>query len=445
MPLFESRAQQIGNQISGFGAGLQGNLPQFQEGQRRQEQQQFQQQQAQQVQQQEMMKAREQSVYTDANASLELADMGDWDSVVQLGVNRLESAQQLSVEDMSGTQRLTQLALAARNGNEEAATLFKAEIGSKVNQGRALGLLDDPAAPKGATDLGKARQDLDSGLIDQAQYDGLADGILAGDEESAADQRERKVEQYQEFFDMSREEAIVAADSIFTTDANGNSILYNPIDGTSKLLTPSYGDNEGAPPQEYDPTDVEDLDIDVTGGTGAYASMLAMYNKTVGQLPFLPIAEGPEQAAQELRFLERDAIKALASSGRPPVIEQQRIMSVIPQALSFFENPEVAQLQTANFIDMMMQQYSDDMRFSKDPANPEDVRNSSRERSNQIEGIVRRLLKPDAANSMFNTTNKMIGADSRILEMSEEELGALDITELSDDELDLLEQRLTGN
>ncbi len=210
------------------------------------------------------------------------------------------------------------------------------------------------------------------------------------------------------------------------------------------MLTPAYDRGDNTPPPVADPAEIEDLSIDVAAGTGAWASMLALYNKTAGQLPFLPIAKGPEQAAAQLRVLERDAIRALASSGRPPVIEQQRIMAVIPGALEWFENPEVAQLQTTNFVDLMMQQYSDDLRFSSDPSNPEDVRNSSRERANNIESIIRRVLVPDAANAMFNTTNRMVGSGSRIQEMSSEELMSIDLSDLSDDELDIYEERVRG-
>jgi hypothetical protein len=441
MPLDQTRAQQIGQMLGGLGAGIQGNLPQYQYGQMQQKQTQI----AQQEKQQEMIQARQKAVFTDAEGALGLLEVEDYDALIGLGVNRLQMMQQLGVEDPSGTQRLTQLAVAARNGSDEAKTLLRDELTSKVNQGRAMGILKSPESAKGATDLGKARQDLEAGLIDESQYNALSEGILDKDE-GPADQRERKIAQYQENFGLSENEAIRAVDSVFTTDANGNSILFDPITGESELLTPSYGDSSDQNPKEYDPAETEDLAIDVAGGTGAWASMLSAYNKTVGQLPFLPIAEGPEQAAAELRVLERDAIRALASSGRPPVIEQQRIMAVIPQALSFFENPEVAQLQTTNFVDLMMQQYSDDIRFSKDPSNPEKVRNTSRERANNIESIIRRVLKPDAANSMFSTTNQMIDAGSKIMEMTDEELNALDITDLTDDELDIYIERMSqGN
>lgn len=435
-----TRAQQIGQALGGFGAGLQGNLPQFQQAQAQQQQMQM----LQQEKEQEMQLARQQALFVDAQAGLQFLEAGNYDEIVELGMNRLQNLQQLGAEDPSDTQRLTQLAIAARNGSEEARELLRNELSSTVNIGRATGMLEVAEAAKGATDLGKARQDLNNGLIDEEQYNALSEGLLAGDEERPADQRDRKILQYQENFGLSENEAIEAVDSVPMMDQNGNLTLYNAITGESKLLTPSYGEGALDKPEEFPDTDVGDIAIDVAAGTGAWATMLSTYNKTVGQLPFLPIAEGPEQAAADMRVLERDAIRALASSSRPPVIEQQRIMAVVPQALSFFENPEVAQLQMTNFVDLMMHQYSDDRRFSKDPSNPESVRNDSRERANNIESIIRRVLNPDAANSMFNTTNKMVGADSQIMEMSEEELQALDITELSDEELDILEQRLSN-
>ena len=438
MPIGDpTQLQQIGQALQGFSAGISGDLPRFQN--QMLQQQAFQQQT--QLDEAEMMEAREQAMFDDANAASIMAEAGDWDALSQFGMDRLLKLQQLGAQDPSDTQRMTRLALAARNGSEEAKQLLKDELETVVSIGRATGRLDRPARAQGATDLGKAREDLNSGLIDEAQYQALADGILS-EEETPADQRARKIQQYISNFGLSENEAIQAVDSVFTTDQNGNSILFDPITQEATLLNPSYSDQSSSGLTIPEETSTEDLAIDAAAGTGMWASLLSAYNSTVGQLPFMPIAEGPEQAAADLRVLERDAIRALASSNRPPVIEQQRIMAVIPEALSFFENPEVAELQTANFIDLMMQQYADDLRFSQDPANPQNVRNSSRERANNIESIVRRVLKPDAAAAIFNAANSMEGVGSRIMEMSLEDLESLELSDLSDEELDQYAQRL---
>ena len=145
----------------------------------------------------------------------------------------------------------------------------------------------------------------------------------------------------------------------------------------------------------------DELSFDPGEGTGFGATFLGAWNSTFGQIPILPIAQGPEEAAQKLRILERDAIRALASSGRPPVVEQERIIAALPRGMEWFENPEVATFKAASFVDLMVDQYIDDLRFRNDPTNPKDGRDAASERSRQVEGIIRRMLTEDAANQLF--------------------------------------------
>jgi hypothetical protein len=173
-----TQLQNIGEALAGFSAGIGGQLPQFaqQQGNRAYQQQQVEMQQQkamqeQQARQQEAAIERQKTMYTDANAALGFAEKGEWDTVVQLGVNRLELLQNFPDADPSDTQRITQLALAARNGNEEAAELVKDELKTAVDIGRSLGIIATPEPPKGATDLGKLQQDLNAGLITPEQYE----------------------------------------------------------------------------------------------------------------------------------------------------------------------------------------------------------------------------------------------------------------------------------
>lgn len=135
-----TRAQQIGQGLGAFGAGIQGNLPQFQQAQAQQQALQQQQQQ----QQQEMAQARQRAVFTDSEAALKLLNAGDFDSLVALGFNRLRDLRALGSEDPSGTQRLSRLALATRNGSEDAEKLLRSELETNVKMGKALGILTEP-------------------------------------------------------------------------------------------------------------------------------------------------------------------------------------------------------------------------------------------------------------------------------------------------------------
>ena len=80
----------------------------------------------------------------DAQAGLGMLETENFDGLVSLGMNRLESLRNFPDADPSDTQRLTQLAVAARNGSEEARDLLKSELSTAVDLGRALGVLQEP-------------------------------------------------------------------------------------------------------------------------------------------------------------------------------------------------------------------------------------------------------------------------------------------------------------
>lgn len=199
MPGLGSQLNNIAVGLQGFGAGLQGQLPQFQAVQNQRIQQEQQAQLLQQEQQAKMVEQRQKTLYTDANAALQLLNMGKVDAVVQLGINRLQGLKQLKQQfpdiDPSDTQRVTQLAVIARNaraqGDDERADKaeenLRKELEDAVATGQAIGVLESPKAAEGATELGKLRQDLNAGLIDQAQYDAAAAGEDE-DRKTAADQ-----------------------------------------------------------------------------------------------------------------------------------------------------------------------------------------------------------------------------------------------------------------
>ena len=179
MPLEQTRAQMIGQALGGFGAGLQGNLPQYQQAQTQQRQQAL----AEEQQQQKMMQERQKALFFDANASLNMLDNRNFDGMLQLGENRLEMLMQLGAEDPSDTQRVVALMRAAANGSEEAEGLLRAELTSAVEQGRAMGILETPKIPTAATDAGGIQQDFMAGLIDEAQRDSLLAALGEGEED----------------------------------------------------------------------------------------------------------------------------------------------------------------------------------------------------------------------------------------------------------------------
>ena len=269
----------------------------------------------------------------------------------------------------------------------------------------------------------------------------IASNVQEEGSEGFADQRARKIDEYQRLFGMTVEEATRKVDTDVRMDDNGNLIGFDPISGDGNLVNVNTGDE---PPVIAAPTgtSVEDLAFDPGNGTGFGASFIGLWNSTAGQIPFVPEGLETEEAAQELRLLTRDAIRALGSSGRPPVVEQERIAALIPQAMAWTQNPEVARFQMTNFVDLMMNQYVDDLRYSGNKRNPKAVRDASTARANNIQSIIRRVLTPEASQGMFESIGKIEGEMGEIKEMPFSELESLDVSTLSDAQLDAYIERI---
>lgn len=162
-----SRVQQIGQALGGFGAGIQGNLPQFQtaQNQRRQlEAQETERQRVAQIARQEQI-----GKFTAgaARQALELIEAGDFDQALMLGESVITQFSQLGL-DPSGAQRISALLTAAGNGSDEAKKLAISELETQVRLGESFGFIDPPEA---ASPTGKLEQDFSAGLITREQAD----------------------------------------------------------------------------------------------------------------------------------------------------------------------------------------------------------------------------------------------------------------------------------
>jgi hypothetical protein len=130
---------QIANMLGGFSAGLSGNLPQWQQVQNQTKQLNMDEKEAAQKKEEE----RQKTYFVDAYTSQKMLEQGNIDGVISMGLQRLHSLQKLGV-DPSDTQRLTSLAVAAKNGSQEAISHLKSELDSAVHFGIAEGVIQPP-------------------------------------------------------------------------------------------------------------------------------------------------------------------------------------------------------------------------------------------------------------------------------------------------------------
>lgn len=196
--------ENIGLALQGFGAGIQGQGPQFAQGlmqnQNQQQGLQIQQQEAQmrqqglQLQQQEFQQKQAEAQeklqrqileesFKDISIYNSFGQKGDWKSAQGVGLSFLQHAQQLSKQGIQvpqdaieHAQILTKLATAAMSQDHpdeagEAASRALDHSSILVKQGQDIGFLQKP---KAESSLGKAAQDLRDGLITKEEYQAVA-------------------------------------------------------------------------------------------------------------------------------------------------------------------------------------------------------------------------------------------------------------------------------
>lgn len=123
----------------GLAAGLAGKLPEFQQTQNQKAQLDLEKK----KQDDEMQVKIQESQFKDAYAAQQLLSSEDYDGIVKLGITRLTMLKGLNANPAE-TQRVLQLAIAARNGDPDARRLLKGELDSAVKVGQATGVLKVP-------------------------------------------------------------------------------------------------------------------------------------------------------------------------------------------------------------------------------------------------------------------------------------------------------------
>jgi hypothetical protein len=170
--------QKAGLALQGLSAGLGGRGPEFQESLARQNADQ----QALQGERQQAFTTadldRIKTQFTDSQAGLRFAKEGRFDLVVQLGKSRLESAKNFPGVDFSDTEKFVAQAMAAANGDQNAASGLIGVFENNVKIGKSIGALDPDPGPeliKGGDidDQGQVAYQNPDGTITMRQADGF--------------------------------------------------------------------------------------------------------------------------------------------------------------------------------------------------------------------------------------------------------------------------------
>jgi hypothetical protein len=411
-------AYTTGQKIEFLGSALSGRVPQFQQ------------------QMEQLDEKRMEAMYKDAGAAYDLFNKGNISGIIDLANDRLNILQRLPGSDPSDTMQVLQLAQGANAGNPQSLSQLGQVLGSAYQQGIARGYVAAPVAPEEYT--------LSENQVRMRGSEVIARGPQAAETPAKPSAREEKITDLITTFGMDRASAIRAIETQrFVNPVTGNLMTYDPITNEAKALDAEIPTTE--PPRTSMPgISPEMLSFNVTKGTGFVSSALDLLDRTIGQTGLFSAPTNTREAGQKMQLLTRDAIKALASSNRPPVIEQKMIMDIVPQPYQWMENPETAQYQTIAFLDLLGQQYLDDKRYSENPNNPKAERESSQRRQREIERVMYSVLTPEAAETIFSGIDTLEQEVGDILNMSIEELEAVDVMALSDAQLDVYIERLSG-
>jgi hypothetical protein len=230
--------------------------------------------------------------------------------------------------------------------------------------------------------------------------------------------------------------------------------MRDPVTGAVYKLDPLSGMADRVTqrvPDEPNQTAVfkfmsEDLSFNPGAGTGAGAAFINAWNNTIGQLPLAPVGETTSAAMQTLRNLERKSVDALKLSSRPPIFEQEKIGELVPDPGAVFQNPNLATNRIVDFINMMGDQYVNDMRYATDINNENtEARITSLSRARAFKSIINDVITPEASASFFEALDTFEGGVARIMDMPDEEFNDLQrsgFSGLTAQQLDAAEARI---
>lgn len=411
--------ENIGMALQGLGAGLGGQLPQFLQAQNQRQGLQRQEQMdnlAMAEKRQQMAIERQKTMFTDANSALQLVDQGNLDGVVRLGIQRLQMLRQLSELDPnidpSDTQRVTRLAIAARNGDPEALENLKGELSNTVQMGQAIGVLqsqDETLSASEVTGQGQVIRRSPDGTLMAVDVPGFKPDPQS---ERAPDQRAQRIAslapQLAQTLGVSPEQAQIEAANVvdgiikyevtqqgrvLKIDNSVGTVQELPISGGSAQQLAQIGAEQEAAPPADDGFSLYGLSNEISGigptGKAAAAKVASMFGleafpETVTQRQ---IAEGAMQGL----------VKALSINDQYPVKEIERIredMAKISPRLTS-GGPEIrAQMKGLNTL--LTSNLETARRDASNPEMPTEIRAGAARAANDLKNFIDMMGYVDA-------------------------------------------------
>jgi hypothetical protein len=252
--------------------------------------------------------------------------------------------------------------------------------------------------------------------------------------------RKQEIQDVMRVFRINEEEAMtVLLTQRYSDPITGSQFKFDPILGTASIIKPDYGEGSGERFYSMPGTSIEMLNPEIGEGTGGLAWAKSTFNAWAGQLGFDRF-EDVDGNVQKLRFLQNSIVSAMAKDDRVPLLQQQRILSLVPDPLNIPTNPAVARDDLALLVDLLGNQYVADKRMLASPETSRGDRQELTQRSAAFEGILAQILQPDAVNYLLDTINGVSDEIKGYESMSGEDLDNIDFSRLSDYQINLVNQ-----
>ncbi|MFZ8929340.1 MAG: hypothetical protein ACO2YY_09140 [Pseudohongiellaceae bacterium] len=226
---------------------------------------------------------------------------------------------------------------------------------------------------------------------------------------------------------LTRDAAVQEALSTSLIDpTTGNVMTRNPVTGVSEVADMVFPEPPatGEVPEEGFGLTTQALRFDPGKGTGFATAVISTYNSLLGQVPFLPIALDRAEAVNSLANIQSDIIRAYSSSSRPPVVEQERLLAMVPSPNDMFKAPREANAQLLQLVDGLGEVYLDAKKYSEDPSVSKALKGEAEEQVRLIERAMRKIVRKDVIDPILNGLD---GIGQRTYEF-----GAMSLQELAD-------------
>lgn len=221
-------------------------------------------------------------------------------------------------------------------------------------------------------------------------------------EGKAAPIRDQKIADNMRLYGLSEEDATAVADGnmkVQTDPLSGQPSLVNVATGVSRPIQETVPDMPPAPasvvePEITVPNVPEETVFDILGsGVGLQAVTKEALSTTVGQVFEGATFEETTRARTKIKALSEKLIFALSQSDRPPVIEQTRLMELLPST-GVFESESHARTSLTELHGGLSRQLIDDLAVVNDGSMSKKIRVESQMRAQAIKNMLRELGSP---------------------------------------------------